>query len=488
MAKTIVVGLDGASWNLLAPWMHEGRLPNLSKLVATGSSGDLLSTIPAVTYPAWKCYSTGKNPGKLGAYWWLHVDWRARRILPVTSESFRSRELWDHLNDAGVTTGVMNMPTCWPPRSVDGFMVSGCIADGTQAWTHPPGLARELARDHGYRLKPAKHFGRDVTERAAIEEAAHDFMDVTEKRFDAAHALQDRVDFLHLTIFYIDDLQHYLYDDPLVAQAWERIDARLAPWVEDESLNLALMSDHGFTRLSTNFFVNAWLESKGYLVTKRAGFETLHKLGANHDRANRWGRALGLHRVVPERVKRWVWRALPNERGEVRETARESKVDWARSAALANGEGPVYVNPDLPDRDAFVRRLRDEMRSDPEIAPFVADAHLAREIYDGPHVDLAPDVVLVPRLGVELSGVIGEPRLTGRDPGTWVGCHRPEGILVTRFPGARRGRIEGARIYDLAPTLLALHGAAIPEDLDGRVLQETLPPPGARAREVPTRG
>jgi len=71
MTKVLVIGLDGATWDLIEPWAEEGKLPTFKMLMENGTWGELESCIPFVTYPAWKCYSTGKNPGRLGVYWFL---------------------------------------------------------------------------------------------------------------------------------------------------------------------------------------------------------------------------------------------------------------------------------------------------------------------------------------------------------------------------------------------------------------------------------
>ena len=71
MARVVVVGIDAASWNLLEPWIRDGVLPNLKLLVEGGAYGPLESTYPFITSPAWKSFSTSKNPGKIGIFYWF---------------------------------------------------------------------------------------------------------------------------------------------------------------------------------------------------------------------------------------------------------------------------------------------------------------------------------------------------------------------------------------------------------------------------------
>ncbi|MFW6121196.1 MAG: alkaline phosphatase family protein, partial [Petrotogales bacterium] len=72
--RVIVIGLDGAHFELIEPWLKKGELPNIKKCIEEGVSADMEVCLPPVTSPNWKCYSTGLNPGKLGIFWWENID------------------------------------------------------------------------------------------------------------------------------------------------------------------------------------------------------------------------------------------------------------------------------------------------------------------------------------------------------------------------------------------------------------------------------
>ena len=72
--RVLVFGLDGLYWEILIPWINEGHLPNFQKIIREGAYGGLLSTIPYYTAPAWLSMMTGKNPGKLGVYYFRQPD------------------------------------------------------------------------------------------------------------------------------------------------------------------------------------------------------------------------------------------------------------------------------------------------------------------------------------------------------------------------------------------------------------------------------
>ena len=72
MAKSLIIGLDGATWNVIKPLAEEGKLPTFKKLMEEGVWGNLESTVPPVTGPAWVSFATGRNPGKTGVFDFLN--------------------------------------------------------------------------------------------------------------------------------------------------------------------------------------------------------------------------------------------------------------------------------------------------------------------------------------------------------------------------------------------------------------------------------
>src|SRR5512135_955303 len=66
--RVMLIGFDGATLDLIQPWIHSGILPNFARLMAQGACGPLESTIPPVTPAAWGTMATGVNPGKHGVY------------------------------------------------------------------------------------------------------------------------------------------------------------------------------------------------------------------------------------------------------------------------------------------------------------------------------------------------------------------------------------------------------------------------------------
>ena len=474
MTRTFVVGLDGASWRLLDPWIEAGNLPNLAALRDGGSWAGTSSTLPPVTFPNWKSYSSGKNPGKYGVFWFEHVDLAAGEIAVAEGGDFETAELWDYLNAAGQSTGVVNMPTMYPPRSIDGPVVCGG-PDATEGeyrsieggYTSPPELEAELEDRFEYRVHPEPLLSSNE-ERGAEVEAILDLLDT---HFEAALALFEEQDlaFMHLTLFYLNVLQHFFWNDEPTERAWELVDEWLGELRELPDTNVVLMSDHGSGPTQTEFYVNEWLAANGYQARTRTVEDLLRPLGLDRETvlgvAKRLGVVDALATVVPERLQQLVPQADGLKRGRKLEA-----IDLDRTRAVASGQGPIYLNPAF-DREQVREDLIADLRSlEDEHGPLFEGVHTGEDVYSGPFVESGPDVVVDQRPGVHVNdGIGGGAVMTG--PDRWAAENTRHGIFVANGPDFEAaGKLERISILDIAPTILAAHGVDVPTDLDGSAL------------------
>ena len=125
--KVLVIGLDGATFDLLGPWIEEGWLPNLSRLIREGASGGLKSTSPPISSAAWASFATGKNPGKHGIVDFVHPEEGGYQISVVNSGKRASKAIWNLISEAGGQVGVVGVPVTYPPEEVNGFMISSFL-------------------------------------------------------------------------------------------------------------------------------------------------------------------------------------------------------------------------------------------------------------------------------------------------------------------------------------------------------------------------
>lgn len=478
---TITIGLDGANWEMIEPWLDAGDLPNLQRLIDAGVGGVSESCLPPLTVPNWKCYSTGKNPGKLDVFRFDRIDVSAREHHFHDSQDFKSAELWDYLNQAGHSAGVINKPSTYPPKELDGFVVAGGPdASETEyrslqsGFATPKSVERYLGEELDYRVHPSPMLSPSDTGPAEVEAV----LDLIDLRFETAARLLERESpsFLHLTVFYSMGLQHYFWRDEPVKRAWKRIDDQLGRFV-DEGHDLLVMSDHGTWHVDRVFYINAWLAEHGYLATKGSVDDWLRRAGFTRERALWLAKRLGVVETLSQVVPDEIQKRIPWSEGVKRDRLL-SLVDWDRTTAVASNMGPLYLNAEGAARD----RLRDELvdrlsgLEHPKTGHALVDeVHVGEELYEGPYADNAPDLVIESGPNVYTSDALGPDEWYG-DSGVWVGGNMPDGIFLFNGPSFRDdGLGEQARIVDLAPTLLHSMGVPVPNDVDGRVLDVFAP-------------
>ena len=144
MHKLLIIGLDGATWDVLMPLIEKKTLPTLEKLVKNGTYGVLESVVPfPVTGGAWLSLATGKTPGKTGIIDFLNRKDATHKLYPTSSSDFKGHSFWDYLSKANKKVGIFNYPMLFPPYKVNGFMVSGLGSSPDDDISYPPSLKKK---------------------------------------------------------------------------------------------------------------------------------------------------------------------------------------------------------------------------------------------------------------------------------------------------------------------------------------------------------
>jgi predicted AlkP superfamily phosphohydrolase/phosphomutase len=489
-----IVGLDGATFDVLRPLIDAGDLPVLGGLVAAGAHGILESVIPPITPTAWSSFLTGKEPGKHGIYDFHVFDPRLRRTSFITSRALREDTVWELLTRAGRRVAVVNLPMMFPPRAGSGTVVSGFDTPSTSApFTHPLELRDEiLARYPDYRFVATPPPDDENMVRPGSLEA---FASCAERSIDQRAGVAQELlargpwDAFMLHVQDTDALQHrvwrFLAQPDRYPEQWERLrrvyrrlDTHLGTLLAaraPDALTLVL-SDHGFGPYVGCVYPNVLLERWGYLAWR----------GRTRTRLARSIRkrlaALGLQRATPTRNASWI------ARSRARTLERAVPLRWRRTRAyvpISDIYGQLFLNlrgrePDgIVEPGAASAALREEIRArllaerDPQTGlPVFADVARGEEVYRDDTLGRRPDLVLIPAPGLAVSRGLNLRRWLDRYA-LLSGTHRPEGILIASGEGIRPGPLSRpARITDLAPTILAACGLPVPDDMDGRVLTE----------------
>ncbi len=495
--KALVIGLDGATFAVLTPLMQTGYMPNLQKALARGVSGELLSTIPPVTALAWPSFMTGKNPGKHGLLGWQgRLNARFERPW-LSGRQVQGPKLWRLADQAGLKTCVVNVPVTYPPEPLNGVMITGMLTPGLEtAFTYPPEIkAALLDAVPDYQIDiDVRHSQPNTRSLGAIRRFLHQALSVTQTRGKAIRWLLDREQpDLAVVVFELPDrLQHILWRyverlplpvegidgatiirDELLAcyQALDTEIGRLTDRLPPEAY-LVLLSDHGFGPWNTNVHLSDWLAQQGWLAYDRrriGGWEALRWIGSH---TKRW---------LPSTLKRKTHRALPLLR----------TLDWNRTWAYAGlpTEYGIFLNvrgrePAGIVEPAAYEPLRTEIiaalcewRNPQSGQPIMKTVYRREELYTGPFVSQAPDVIFELERGYRVSDLTGRGALfsdISREP--W-GFHEREGIWAMSGPGIKSGiKGDGTCIPDVMPTLLYALNLPVPDDVDGRVLLKLFAP------------
>lgn len=487
--KLAVIGLDGAAFELLDPWIQEGSLPNLKKLKEEGIWADMESVLPPVTSPNWKAYSTGKNPGKLGIFWWENIDFKEEKVYYPADRKFKHDEIWDHLDSIGLKIGVMGMPTTYPPQPINGFFVS-CGPDAEETgFTYPKELEDTLVNKYG--IKPQL----ETMIKSNPEKATEEIYKIIEGQFDAAlhYGEEFDVDFLQLSIFHINVLQHFFWDDEKTKKGWKMIDKKIGE-VYKKADNILFMSDHGCNKIEHVFNINTWLENKGYLKTTFGMSDFLNMINLDREKLGRLTRFLHLNKVLKKILPASMKESVPTKSGEVKKEGKSSKVDWKNTKVFASGQGPIYINEDaVEDVEKLKKQLIHELENveEPKTGKkLIRKVYRKEEIYEGEFLDEAPDLVIDQEKGVHIPGGLGRKNVFGFSE-KWEAENKKHGLFGAIGEDiANKEKITDVSILDLAPTILHIHDVPIPRDMDGKVLKQIFKEdsdPGKREVKISTK-
>jgi predicted AlkP superfamily phosphohydrolase/phosphomutase len=302
--RTLVIGLDAATWSEMTPLIQEGKLPNIRMLIDGGASGTLTSTIPPMTPSAWTSIATGVNPGKHGIYDFVRQTYR---IAPINYSYLKRPAIWDIFNAYGKNVGVVNFPLAFPPPKVESFFISGLASPELESCAYPSKLWTYL-RSKGYRVHPK--FRPEI----GVKQYFDEVKDLTKIQCEVTIELMKRWDWeLFWVVFQaLDWVQHYLWkadvDGENAVQAFYRyLDTVVGKLVQEanDDWNIVVLSDHGFLEIKAEIHLNTLLEEWGYLKrreTSRGLTERITNFSLQE------GRKLG--RRLPLALRKWVKRRI----------------------------------------------------------------------------------------------------------------------------------------------------------------------------------
>ena len=534
--KCCVIGLDGATFDLIRPWVREGKLPHMARIMDEGTHGVLQSTVPPNSAPAWSSFITGKNPGEHGIFDFTQHVAGSYKVRFVNANSRKGRSIWRRLSDANRSVGVIHVPMTYPPEKVNGFMISGMDSPGVDSnFVYPSHIYEEITKNVGEYIIEAGLWS--YISKGTIDLAIQRQMETIERRFEVAKHLMRKYPWDFFTVIFTatDRVQHafWKYMDPqhplftpyegekyggAILRVYERLDGIIGHFMAslDENTTLVIMSDHGAGPSSNKtIYLNNWLHQEGLLRYKDSG--------GNHPSLVAHGKKMLYAQLVTKSMRN-IWKRMSREN---RDTIKKlfprlcnrmtsyfffSRIDMDKTLAYAE-ESRTFIWINLKGRDPKgivnpgeeyksvcdrVKRGLESLKDPVSGEDVVERVYRKEEIYHGRSINNAPDMVVlfkkngfVPRPSYHVSpdvvlDHIPKDELEKLEVNIQANArHYPDGILMLWGAGVEKGKeITGARIVDLAPTIFCLMGEPIPDDLDGIVLEEALQEEFLRANPV----
>ncbi len=480
MEKFVLVGLDGVGWNVIKPWIDKGFLPTFKRLMDNGVWGVLKSTIPSLTSPAIPSFFTGKNPAKLGFFSFLKPDGSI-----MTYRDIKEPSIWDILGEYGYKSIIINLRTTYPPKKINGIMISGFPPSEESEYTYPPEIKNMVKGFHIGTEKLVK-----LWKKGKLKKGLMSF--IIERMWKRYKIIKNLItkyeyDFLLYWIGETDTIQHwYWHNKDKLLTFFQEVDKLLNNILEDfRYRNLFIISDHGFCGPPLyNFYINSWLKECGYLKLKGNKYyqwfiQTIYSIAENKKIKNFFLKFLEFKNKI-------FFKNYKNQHYYGKDSIWNKRrnlfwgVDYNNTIAIAYGGNTVWginiLKENLKEdyekiREEIINKLKNLKINGKKV---VKDVWKREELFKG-DLSIVPDIVYLPSEDVYVSILLSKNVLIKRKKIDPRGTHEKavNGIFLAYGKDIKKGlKLGEIQIYDIAPTILHLFNIPIPEDIDGRVLKE----------------
>lgn len=488
--KVVVIGLDGATFDIINPLIAEGKLPNLNKIFNSGVKARLFSTIPPVSAPAWISFLTGQNPGKHGILGFQYYNMSKYNCFEhgiVTSKQFAHNTIFDLLTRNNKRSIAFQIPLTYPAWPINGLMVSGYpTPDQTKAFTYPEDLSEEIGELYEYKS--------DQIASGSAEEKIKIYSKGVDRVSQKVEQLLKKEDFdLFIYVNNITDwVQHkfwkYQFNDndckkkDYIDYFYIKLDEKIGNILDllDEDTTLLLMSDHGAGARPTKFLnINYILRTNNLLTPKS------NKISIFTKTTKYW--LEWVKEYFPMRY--WTKASFSNSFREMVMNSRvyKNNINWNSTKAyrvpLAYPYTGININLEGRQEQGIVKEkdfkkfkeetfniLKEYAKNYPQ---YIKSIHYQEEIYHGSNTCQTPDIIIELNenydSGVEIDELITEiPPILLK---TISGYHKPHGIFGAYGKHIKHNaELQDYNIIDLAPTILYALDTPINKDIDGKLL------------------
>lgn len=510
-----MIGLDGATLDLIEPWVRAGYLPNLKKLMETGVYSRLASTLQPLTAPAWTTCFTGVNQAKHGVFDFIRRQDASYALEVTNSTHIMYPTIFEIASAMGKRVITVNVPYTSPPREINGIMIGGPFA---------PALTPDMVYPSSY-YKRLKQIVPDYFILPNYETRVDDpllvyaeklLVSIEQREKISLHLLQTEAWDMFVVVFMaIDEVQHAFWHfqeskDPsdkkykhIIREIYQRVDTAigrlLASVAEQNSGNTPIVliaSDHGAGPLRWLVNLNRFLADGGFLQFKPQKTNVWV-----HTRSSYLKKLSNLYRQrMPSKIRKLIRTKLGAHKFEtvkagLESTLLTSAINWQQTYAYALGAGGnIFINLEGREPSGIVspgemyEQLCENIKNNletmrgPDGKRIVKKVYRRDELYHGKYIDSAPDLIIewndYSYWGRGRYDSASDPLFQQQNQQDFsamplTGTHKLDGVLIMNGSGVRTGvKVDKAHLLDIAPTILQLLGIMPEENFDGALMTQ----------------
>jgi predicted AlkP superfamily phosphohydrolase/phosphomutase len=469
--SVLIIGIDGATWDLLKPWIDEGKLPTLGKFLKKGVDGKLKTTIPILSCSAWTSLFTGKNPGKHGIFEYVNDSGDM-----INCSYIKTEKIWQILSHYKKRCAMINVPMTYPVEELNGYMVSGILTPSTEKIYSYPAELMNVLKKHNYKIRVRSAYGKhnflpnDKSVLDSRESYLKELDDLMDRRYHTLKEFMDENWDFFMVVFghEVALLQTLFWDKKeIMLEVFRKLDLYIADLIKIFSIKntnpyIFFVSDHGFSASPTRSInMKVLLEENGILKDNRT---TLHK-------------------IIPK-----IYKKLNNIIPLSNLILHSSKTKTARESfqrKLTTGSNIYYKYPGVYIKQGLdetkYAKLRDKLLQelkklqDPLTKDKVFQVVEKREdMYSGKYSELAPDVVTLSTNKYDVIFSYDSDKLFDDLELPLKGKHSSDlhGIFMAGGKEVKLNTTKHASILDIFPTVLHILDVPLPKELDGKVLKD----------------
>lgn len=384
-SRVCVIGLDGVPYSLLVDLAKKGIMETTAELLDSGHLHRMKASLPEISSVSWTNFMTGSNPGTHGIFGFTDFkkdsyDLRFPNFLDLEKETF-----WDRLGERKKRCIIINQPSTYPARKINGILISGFVAIELAKAVYPFSALSSLKKmDYQIDIDTSK----SRKNHEFLWQELSRTLDGRVKAFEAF--CQEDWDYFEFVITGTDRLQHFLwnaYEDDQhpyhknFLDYYRKIDQVIHKIVssyrevDQEEGGLYLLSDHGFTAIEQEVYLNVWLEREGYLTFKT----TLPRSLSDIDSSSR------AFAMDPNRIYLHMREKFP-------------------LGCVAESEAGAL-------KQEISHKLENLRFNGKKVVREVFDAH---DIYSGPYLEDGPDLIALSEYGFDMKGSVKKKDVFGR--------------------------------------------------------------------------